>query len=354
MKRFNCVGLVLKGGCREGAYQAGVVAALAERNIEIDVLSGEGIGGLNAAIISTSETSKEAAERLGRIWEELALSLEKDADLPIFLQYCLSAGHRLHYSSTGLRILRRIAKRFHLNLGIDPITGMLEDVVLTDLLKDYLDEEKLATGKPLYAVTFKTSSYLHGLGISLLAATKRISTPPSNATLVQSVNRDVMKQFVLSTASLPLLFKSFRHNDNYHFDGRIGGVKLGLKDPLCLALAGHKCDLIIAPFCHEEMSLPEVAFIGINPVAPLARSFGLTGPMKDYFGLTPNMIEKWKRQGYYETLAVLDVEEKKGIFFEPEKHDVITDSEEKPYSKVVKEIHEALTQSEHGDKQNQP
>lgn len=353
MKSFKCVGLALKGGCREGAFQVGVVTALAERNIEIDVLTGEGIGGLNAGIIAASENTKQAAARLTKVWEELARSVETEVDIPTFLRYCLSAGNQLRYSSTGLRILRRIAKRSDVNLGIDPKTGQLEDTALTELLAEYLSEEGLANGKPLYALTFKVENYFYGLGISLLAATKRFNTSPSTPVFIQGVNRNAMKSFLLSSTAIPLLFKTFRYNGIYHFDGRIGGVKMGIQNPVYTTLIRHNCDLIIAPFCEHELNREDTGFITVNPTKPLARSFGLTGPLKDHFGLTPNMIEGWMEQGYYDTLAKLDIEEKKGVLFAPSQTDPKLQLEDKPYLKVNQEIQEALDNPEPTDKRNQ-
>lgn len=49
----NKIGLVLSGGGAKGAYQVGVVRALAEMNIKIGAISGASIGALNGAIIAS-------------------------------------------------------------------------------------------------------------------------------------------------------------------------------------------------------------------------------------------------------------------------------------------------------------
>ncbi|EIO19471.1 hypothetical protein ECPA31_1421, partial [Escherichia coli PA31] len=47
-------GLVLSGGGAVGAYQAGVVKALAECGTQISMVSGASIGAFNGAIIAAS------------------------------------------------------------------------------------------------------------------------------------------------------------------------------------------------------------------------------------------------------------------------------------------------------------
>lgn len=67
-------GLVLSGGGAVGAYQAGVVKALAECGAQISMVSGVSIGALNGAIIAASPDLSEAAHawrRSGSIWERI-------------------------------------------------------------------------------------------------------------------------------------------------------------------------------------------------------------------------------------------------------------------------------------------
>ena len=64
-------GLVLSGGGAVGAYQAGVVKALAECGAQISMVSGASIGALNGAIIAASPDLSEAAARLEALWKHL-------------------------------------------------------------------------------------------------------------------------------------------------------------------------------------------------------------------------------------------------------------------------------------------
>lgn len=64
-------GLVLSGGGAVGAYQAGVVKALAECGTQISMVSGASIGAFNGAIIAASPDLSEAAARLEALWKHL-------------------------------------------------------------------------------------------------------------------------------------------------------------------------------------------------------------------------------------------------------------------------------------------
>ena len=65
------LGLTLSGGGARGAYEAGVVRALAEENVKLHAISGASIGALNGALVAASPTLSEAADRLEHLWKEL-------------------------------------------------------------------------------------------------------------------------------------------------------------------------------------------------------------------------------------------------------------------------------------------
>lgn len=67
--RGDCV-LVLQGGGALGSYQAGVVEALASKNIEPDWVAGISIGAINAALIA-GNPKEIRVERLRAFWENV-------------------------------------------------------------------------------------------------------------------------------------------------------------------------------------------------------------------------------------------------------------------------------------------
>jgi NTE family protein len=82
------IGLVLSGGGAKGAYQAGIVKALAEMEVPIAAISGASIGALNGAVISSSSSMKDAAARLEKLWSAIAEDPPLGEGIPILKRFC--------------------------------------------------------------------------------------------------------------------------------------------------------------------------------------------------------------------------------------------------------------------------
>jgi NTE family protein len=68
------VALVLQGGGALGAYQAGVIEGLAERDIDVDWVAGISIGAVNAAIFAGNPPERRVAQLRG-FWEKVTAAL---------------------------------------------------------------------------------------------------------------------------------------------------------------------------------------------------------------------------------------------------------------------------------------
>jgi predicted acylesterase/phospholipase RssA len=66
--------LILQGGGSLGAFSCGVFKSLAKNDINLDIIAGTSIGGVNAAIIAGSKDDKHAEDILEQFWLELAES----------------------------------------------------------------------------------------------------------------------------------------------------------------------------------------------------------------------------------------------------------------------------------------
>ncbi|MBO9623533.1 MAG: patatin-like phospholipase family protein [Sphingomonas sp.] len=78
----DCVALVLQGGGALGSYQAGVIEALGQAEIEIDWIAGISIGAINAAIVAGNPPGRRI-ERLHQFWNIVSSALPS---LPIPLE----------------------------------------------------------------------------------------------------------------------------------------------------------------------------------------------------------------------------------------------------------------------------
>src|SRR5215212_2805020 len=89
--------LILQGGGSLGAFGCGVFKALANNNINLDIIAGTSIGGINAAIIAGSRDAKHPEHLLEQFWLELSesfvdfdkVTLPTSASLPKFIEQLL-------------------------------------------------------------------------------------------------------------------------------------------------------------------------------------------------------------------------------------------------------------------------
>ena len=65
------LGLVLSGGGAKGAYHVGVIKALQELGIQVDMLSGASIGALNGAVLLSAPSQKQGLLNLEQLWNKL-------------------------------------------------------------------------------------------------------------------------------------------------------------------------------------------------------------------------------------------------------------------------------------------
>jgi NTE family protein len=79
--------LVLQGGGSLGAFGCGVFKALANNNINIHIVAGTSIGGLNASIIAGSKANHPEKE-MEQFWLELAEGSSKLSS-PV-MNWCLN------------------------------------------------------------------------------------------------------------------------------------------------------------------------------------------------------------------------------------------------------------------------
>ncbi|EFW2816538.1 patatin-like phospholipase family protein, partial [Shigella sonnei] len=154
-------GLVLSGGGAVGAYQAGVVKALAECGAQISMVSGASIGALNGAIITASPDLSEAALRLEALWDHLGnnqvLSVNRSVYFSL-LKKLVQAMNLCQIPGRAGALLTTLFRHISTINGFDNpmIQPLLSDEPLTALMDHYLDTDALADGLPLYVSLYPT------------------------------------------------------------------------------------------------------------------------------------------------------------------------------------------------------
>ena len=194
------VGLVLSGGGALAAYQAGVVKALAELDVEIHAVAGASAGALNGLIVAEAGGDLgKAANQLERLWMGLI------DNSPIEWrpgQFVLKAGALgLLLRASGHPSLLAFAA-----LALNK-AGLLELALAdADTLEKHLDSWMQHVlrggGLPLYVSILESENILtdisHVVGGNLLDLWE---TPPAEFRHIQSLPRDEQKATILASAA---------------------------------------------------------------------------------------------------------------------------------------------------------
>ncbi|MDA2928527.1 patatin-like phospholipase family protein [Acidobacteria bacterium AH-259-O06] len=203
--------LVLSGGGARGAYQAGVLSAIAERigaETYFPVITGVSAGAINAVSLASHTGSLvEACAALRRGWLSLSPPKVFKADF-------------VSLTGTLLKWLWML-----LSGGITPgfqVRGILE----TEPLRGYLDrvidpsgiEANLRAGR-LRALALSATSYTTGQTITFVHGLPGVPTWERAGR--RAVLTKIGLEHVMASSALPLIFPAIQIGDDYYGDGSI-------------------------------------------------------------------------------------------------------------------------------------
>ena len=202
-------GLVLPGGGARGAYQAGVLKAIAEiaagRGNPFPVISGTSAGAINAAVVgSHAHEFGEGIDRLERFWATLTCSRIYRTDA----WNVLRSG--LHWA-LSLALGGRLLPQPESLLDNTPLRLFLEDAT-------HLEGIAEAIGRGALRGLSITAS-----GYSCASAVSFYQAAPGIAPWIRARRRGQPTQLqvphLLASAALPLLFPAERIGNEYFGDG---------------------------------------------------------------------------------------------------------------------------------------
>lgn len=324
-------GLVLSGGGAKGAYHIGMMHALLEMNVGIDMISGASIGALNGGVLASAPDLKTGVERLEQVWQRLGetspLKLRDAGELlgnvnaKKLLPYLIflgSAGLRVNPSVWGLNglwvLLSKTAIRNKLPdfasllpdflnkfLSDDGFKSVLTDAPLQEMMNEFLDIGQLQRSLPLYVAVFKQENFLKGVSDIAKAEILGIENGNSLFKHIQSLPLEKQKDMLLASAAIPILFESRQDSDDSRLtDGGQGGwIKAQGNTPVTpLVEAG--CDHVIVSHLNNgslwhRYDFPKTTCIEIRPNPKL--DLGLSA----MFDFSPEKIEQLKNAGYEDT-----------------------------------------------------
>ncbi len=206
-------GLVLPGGGARGAYQVGVLKAIAEFAPALHpgpaspfpVITGVSAGAINAAVLAShADEFARGVRRLERFW----------GGLRCHQVYRTGWGHNM---ATGLHWLAAMTLG---GLGVSNPRALLDNQPLGRLLAEQTRLERIPeviAGGHLQAVAVTTSGYSSAAAISFFDAADNISR--WTRTRRRGRRTRLTVDHLLASAALPLIFPARRIGHEFHGDG---------------------------------------------------------------------------------------------------------------------------------------
>ena len=208
------IGLVLSGGGARGAYQVGVINAIAEicEDLKIEnpfvVYTGVSAGAINASFLAASaEEFCEAARSLAKLWSGLTTD-------QIFRTDAMSLG------KVGFKWLEEFS--LGSRKGAAPLGALLDTAPLHELLKKNLKldqiQKNIEAGK-LRAVAITGMDYQTMFGITFFEGNKE--TKPWNRARRHGEKTKLQTEHIMASSAIPMLFPPIEVDKRFFGDGCI-------------------------------------------------------------------------------------------------------------------------------------
>lgn len=315
------LGLVLSGGGAKGAYHVGVIKALQELGIQIDILSGASIGALNGAVLLSAKDQVLGLAHLEKLWDKLPevqpiqfkgkeslsdfFGLKKNIDISTYISLLLASGLRL---ATPVGVPATLLAVAFERLDIKNLEGICKQEPLSQMMEEFLNLRCLNQSIPFYISTYKTNDYQKAIDRlkETLAATVSflkaeflgVDNQFSEFYKIQDLNENEQKSYILASAALPLIFLPQKDGQGNRFlDGGLGGaLKSQGNTPITPLIEAGCTHIIVSHLDHGSLwhrhDYPNVNILEIRPSQDIDLSFA---KLLDF---SKENIELLRMQGY--------------------------------------------------------
>ncbi|EPN4406408.1 patatin-like phospholipase family protein, partial [Escherichia coli] len=308
-------GLVLSGGGAVGAYQAGVVKALAECGTQISMVSGASIGAFNGAIIAASPDLSEAAVRLEALWDHLGNNQVLSVNRLVYfslLKKLFQAMNLCQIPGRAGALLTTLLRHISILNGFDNLMAqpLLSDEPLTALMDHYLDTDALADGLPLYVSLYPTEGGMQDIIDCIRAELGAGTTKNAVFQHIQSLPRGQQKEALLASAALPLLFRPREVQGTMFGDGGMGGWRNMQGNTPVTPLVDAGCNMVIVTHLSDgslwdRQAFPDTTILEIRPRKRLKYA-GDGGNSGGLLSFTLAHTDAWRQQGYEDTMLTME------------------------------------------------
>lgn len=331
-------GLVLSGGGAKGAYQVGMMKALLEMNVPVDMLAGASIGALNSGILASAPDLQTGTQRLEQVWQRLSEIypiqmrsanelifpfIKQVAPYSTYLTFLSSAGlsskvarftltmlirhlnlSKILPSSMSYRWLQSIVETLVSGLSGSqtPVKSLCSDDILQNMLDEFLDMAQLQKSLPLYVSVFEQEGFISTLGDFAKAELFGIDNQPSIFKHIQSLPQAQQKEMLLASAAIPLLYETRQDEQGRDYsDGGQGGWLKSQGNTPVQPLIDAGCDFVIVSHLSNgslwhRHDFPQITCVEIRPNPKLDLG------AKAMFDFSADKIAQLQTAGYEDTI----------------------------------------------------
>lgn len=300
------IGLVLSGGGAKGAYQIGVIRALADLNVRIDAIAGTSVGALNGAVTASSVSLAQASERLQDLWKTVSENPPLEGDDPPLIQLFEAAGLDVNPTLRNTAILAREMRRNLPSAIKSPDTGyLIDNAPIRHLLGKYVSHDQLEHGLPLYVSIFPNRNMIESVIGFSLAFVGIKDSPKSEFVHIQSLSAPDQQKALLASAALPFLLEAQEIGGERYSDGGMGGRMTAQGNTPIQPLYENGYRTLIVTSLSDNSSWPEqhypdATIIGIDREESIDRA-PLLPHVFDVLSFDPDKVISWAEQGYQDT-----------------------------------------------------
>jgi len=247
-------GLILTGGGARGAYQAGVLKAIAEQfpdfHYPFPVICGSSAGALNAVGLGGGgEIFRHSVETLESLWLNLSSSKV----------------YRTNYWSMA-RNIGQFVRAFASGEGIDIPGSLLDSRPLRKFLKQVVDFDRLSDNishRDIRAVSVTACGYRSGQSVSFFQGEQGIDGWQSGQRI--GVRTQLTLDHLLASSAIPTLFPPVRINREFFGDGVVRNmaplspaVHLGADRILVVGVSANKTNRHLRRETRNQPKLPHI------------------------------------------------------------------------------------------------
>lgn len=308
MNKEPKLGLVLSGGGAKGAYEVGVIRALAELGIEPEVISGASIGSVNGAIVAGASSIRAAADELSMVWSGIDSKKILKAGMPTKRMLALTGLHALvrrylnmnpvtfFASLAGDRVLGKLFKPEDL-----AVVAMLDQSPLEEILEQTVDFSHLCStsSRDFHVALFQggesdTPDFWKPLAKYFIGAGK------SEFKKIKDYSSQEALKLIMASAAIPVAYKPIKVDGNWYYDGGMGDrVNVQGNTPATPLLTSGCTHAIVVMLGNgvlwDRYEWPDVTVLEIRPKEDMRGLFA----MLDF---NPERIQELMAYGYRDAM----------------------------------------------------